>query len=78
MHLWLADYCSAEGGAFPDQVKLDNEELAKKIFMILEAVEYRWTITDVLAQPEDMLNQVLLLKALKYQVREETKKKDGR
>lgn len=77
VHLWLADYCSAEGGVYPDRVKLDDEELAKKIFMILETVEYRWTITEILEQPEDMLNQVLLLKALKYQVKEETKK-DGR
>jgi len=41
-----------------------DPDLAFNVWSILEAVEWRWTINDVLAQPESILNDVMMLAAL--------------
>lgn len=33
-----------------------------RVWSVLEAVKWQWTITEVLAQPEALLNDVLALK----------------
>ena len=46
-----------------------DPELAYSVFSILESVEYRWTILEVLEQPEALLNDVLMIKALNLRIR---------
>jgi hypothetical protein len=38
--------------------------LAYDVWSILEAVEFRWTINEVLEQPEALMNDVLMIAAL--------------
>jgi len=44
-------------------------ERAKHILMVLEFTEFRWTINDVLAQPEPELNAVMYLKSIGEKIR---------
>lgn len=49
----------------PDGIEYQGDaETAYTVFSILEAVEYRWTINDVLEQPEALLNDVMMIGAL--------------
>ena len=46
-----------------------DEETAWRIFTILEMVEYRWTITDILKQPESLLDDVLQIIELSEEIK---------
>jgi len=47
-------------------------ERAKQILMVLELTEWRWTILDVLGQPEQELDAVISLKAVGEKIRKQT------
>jgi hypothetical protein len=49
-------------------------ERAKQILMILEMTEFRWTILDVLRQPEQELDAVMYLKAMGEKIRIQARK----
>lgn len=42
---------------------------AYDVYCLLEAVEYKWTITQLLEQPEALLNDVLMIAALSRKMR---------
>lgn len=46
-------------------------EKAKSILMVLELTEFKWTIIDVLEQPEEELNAVMHLKATGEKIRKQ-------
>jgi hypothetical protein len=46
---------------------------AKRILTILEMTEFRWTILDVMEQPEQELEAVFALKALGEKVRAQSR-----
>ena len=48
-------------------------ERAKKILMVLELTEWRWTINDVLEQPEQELDAVIGMKALGEKMRKQAR-----
>ena len=43
---------------------------AKQILMVLEFTEFRWTILDVLAQPEQELDAIMYLKSIGEKMRQ--------
>lgn len=49
-------------------------DTAWKVFTWLEAVEWRWTITQLLEQPEDLLESVLTIRALASRIERQKKK----
>lgn len=60
---------SEDGDAdLPEAVFLHDEAAARRIFTYLEAVDWKWTIVDVLEQPLGLLEDVLTLKALQQRV----------
>ena len=50
-------------------------ERSKQILMVLELTEFRWTILDILAQPEQELDAVMHLKAVGEKMRSQSRKK---
>jgi hypothetical protein len=52
-------------GTIPDGIM----EHAKKLLAILELTEFRWTINDILEQPEQEMNVVFYLKNLGEKIR---------
>jgi len=52
-------------------------ERAKQILMVLEMTEFRWTILDVLAQPEQELDAVMNLKATGEKIRIQARNNQG-
>ncbi len=54
-----------------------DPETAYYYWSILEAVEYRWTITEVMQQPEALLNDVLMIAALHRKMRRIEDKANG-
>jgi hypothetical protein len=62
----------------PDRITYHGDpEMAYNVFSILEAVEYRWTIIEVLEQPEALLNDVLMIAALHRKMRRLEDKSNG-
>lgn len=53
-----------EDFAFPEILHLNDPDLSVRVLEVLEAVEWRWTVLDVLAQPDDILSDVLYLRYL--------------
>ena len=51
------------------KVPADVLERSKQVLLVLELVEFRWTILDVLAQPEPELNAIIQLKTLGERIR---------
>lgn len=49
-------------------------ESAKQLLMVLEFTEFRWTILDVLNQPEQELDAVMHLKAVGEKMRTQARK----
>lgn len=47
----------------------DLLEVAKHLLMILEMVEWRWTINDILDQPEQELDAVMAMKSIGEKMR---------
>lgn len=50
-----------------------DPDLAYNVWSILEAVQYRWTIAEVLEQPEALLTDVLMIAALNAKMRKAEK-----
>ena len=49
----------------PEIIKLNHSpEAVKRVLSVLEAVEYRWTISDVLAQDEAWLDDLMLMRGV--------------
>jgi hypothetical protein len=64
--------------SLPDRIIYHSDpETAYNVFSILEAVEYRWTINEVLEQPEALLNDVLMIAALHRKMRRLEDKSNG-
>ncbi len=56
--------------SLPDGVTYQgNAEMAYNVWSVLEAVEYRWTINEVLQQPAALLNDVIMIAALHRKMR---------
>lgn len=49
----------------PAEVAFGDMETSKEIYMLLEAVEWKWTISEILEQPYDLLMDVLQYKGLR-------------
>ena len=52
---------------------LTDADLAWRVWTVLEIVEYRWTIEEVLAQPEGLLDDVMKVAAAAARVRKTLK-----
>jgi hypothetical protein len=77
LYLRLADGHNLDD-SLPDRITYNGDpELAYSVFSILEAVEYRWTIVEVLEQPEALLNDVLMIAALHRRMRRLEDKANG-
>jgi hypothetical protein len=49
----------------PDGISYNGDpELAFSVWAILEASRWHWTINDVLEQPEQLLNDILMISAI--------------
>lgn len=49
----------------PEQIEYNGDpDLAFNVWAILEAVEWRWTVAQVLEQPESLLNDVMMIAAI--------------
>jgi hypothetical protein len=46
-----------------------DADLAYNVWSILEAVQWRWTIVEVLEQPEALINDVLMIAAMSAKMR---------
>ena len=57
-----------------DRFSDDTLERAKRILPILEMTEFRWTINDVLEQPEQELDAVFALKVIGEKIRQQSRK----
>ena len=71
LYAWLAAFFGDQDGPAdpPESILLNHDaELVKRLLVILEAVEWRWTLSDILAQPEGLLADVISLKALGEQI----------
>jgi hypothetical protein len=66
--LWLA--AQPVNNDLPDAITLwGDEEEAKYVESVLEAVEWKWTPSEVLAQPEALLHDVLIIGGLSSKIR---------
>lgn len=54
-----------------DVPPLSDAELAQRVYSILQAVDWKWTIAEVLEQPEALLEDVLTLADMAQRVRAE-------
>jgi hypothetical protein len=43
---------------------INEPDISPHVLAVLEAVEFRWTILDVLEQPQAILDDVLMLKSV--------------
>lgn len=67
--LWLA--APPTDNSLPDTIALwGDEEEAKHVLSVLEAVEWKWTPSEVLAQPEALLHDVLVIGGLSSKIRQ--------
>jgi hypothetical protein len=46
-----------------------DADLAYNVWSILEAVQWRWTIREVLDQPESLLNDVVMIASMNARMR---------
>lgn len=53
-----------------------DPDTAYDVFCILEAVEYKWTVNQVLEQPEALLNDVLMIASLYRKMKRLDEKND--
>jgi len=59
-------------------VEFFDLERAKAVYWILEAVDWKWTVEEVLDQPEELLRDVLQIKGLMAKMeRQQEKKGEG-
>lgn len=55
---------------FPDLLDLAEPDLAIEILELLEAVDWKWTISEILEQPRELFKDVLYLRHLGLEYRE--------
>lgn len=59
----------------PENITINE---AWRLFTLLEAVEWKWTITEMLEQPEALLEAVLSIRALAGRIERQKDKRRGR
>jgi len=75
--LWLA--APPTDNSLPDTIALwGDEEEAKHVLSVLEAVEWKWTPSEVLAQPEALLHDVLVIGGLSSKIRRIEREQDAK
>lgn len=66
--MWLSDHDDSDN--LPDTITLwGNENQARYVVSVLEAVEWKWTPDQVLAQNEALLHDVLVIGGLSSKIR---------
>lgn len=69
MILWLSNHDDSH--SLPDTVALwGDEETARYVVSVLEAVEWKWTPDQVLAQDEALLHDVLVIGGLSGKIKQ--------
>ena len=67
--LWLA--APPTDNSLPDTIALwGDEDEARYVIGVLEAVDWKWTPSEVLAQPEALLHDVLVIGGLSSKIRQ--------